>query len=322
MFTKKRGGRIMGKKGKRAGKTGGAPTAGGKAATKPKQGPGKARRERAAALREIQPRLDALIAKLEEELRDVELFGPLEEREECPICFVPMPLETSEWSHAPCCGKTLCCACAITSGAKGHNNCEFCRAPILRVGIDDEALCQQLRNRVESGDAMAMFELATCYEKGIHGVQKDDIAAIKLLIQAAELGNIEALCDLADKHLLDKELEVRTTKEQALKLTKEQALKLAKAAAKKGSVRGHEILGGLEFEKDNFGTLAQALRHFIHAAIGGNKRSFDILRQTRDQSGVLDQDAFDDIEAKHKEALALEWSEERESYEANKNKTS
>ena len=56
---------IMGKKGRRAGKTGGDTTAGGKAATKPKQGPGKARRERSAALREIQARIDALIGKLD-----------------------------------------------------------------------------------------------------------------------------------------------------------------------------------------------------------------------------------------------------------------
>ena len=49
----------MGKKGKRASKAGAAAV---------KQGPGKARREQAATLRSVEARLDALVAKLGEEL--------------------------------------------------------------------------------------------------------------------------------------------------------------------------------------------------------------------------------------------------------------
>ena len=189
----------MGKKGRRAGKTGSGTTTGGgggKAATKPKQGPGKARRERAAALREIQARVDALVAKLEEELRDVELFGPLEEREECPICFVPMPLDTGQSAHIACCGKLACNACAASASARGQFTCPFCRAPISG---DDEVTNQQLRNRIESRDAAAMGMVAEDYEAGRHGVQKDEIAAMKLWLQAAELGHIDALVDLAKR---------------------------------------------------------------------------------------------------------------------------
>lgn len=310
----------MGKKGRRAGKTGGDATGGGKAATKPKQGPGKARRERAAAQREIQARADALIAKLDVELRDVELFGPPEEREECPICFVLMPLARSQRAIVPCCGKTICSACfmaAISAGEMGQYICAFCRAPV--VGIGDEAADQPLRNRVklrhrvESGDGEAMYILAQNYESGNFGVQKDHVAAMKLWLQAAELGHIPALCAIASKYPKN-DFEVRTTKEQALKL--------AKAAAKKGGVKGHAILGILEWkvQKDT----VQALKHLVHAAIGGDKPSFKLLKEIRDRSReiVLDQDTFDDIEAKHKEALALEWSEERESYMAKKTKTS
>ncbi len=303
---------IMGKKGKRAGKTGGDATAGGKAAAKTKQGPGKARRERAAALREIQARLDALISKLEEELRDVELFGPPEEREECPICFVPLPLEPSEISHVPCCGKMTCAACVMAAMAAdevGQYTCAFCRAQV--VGIGDEAKDQalrnrvKLRNRVESGDAWAMFTLAEDYELGVSGVQKDHVSAMKLWLQSAELGHIPALCAIA-KSQLNNEFEVRTTKEQALKL--------AKAAATKGSAKGHAILGFLENKQ---GDLDKALKHFVHAAIGGDKRSFDMLRSLQHKGlPLLNQDELDDIEPKHKEALALEWSEERERYRA------
>ena len=288
----------MGKKSKRAGKAGGDTTAGGgKSAAKTKQGPGKARRERAAAQREVQARLDALIAKLEEELRDVELFGPLEEREECPVCFVPMPLDLSHWSHPPCCSKIICHACARAAGARRQFNCAFCRAPVS----GDEALRQQqLRKRIESGDTWAMYILANNYKNGNKGLPKDDIAAMNLWLQAAELGHLPALCSISGRYVKN-EFEVRTTKEQALKL--------AKAAAKKGSVRGHHLLGWLEFkEQDN---LVKARNHFVHAAIGGWKESLEMLKIMQ-RGGMLDQDTFDDIEVKHNEALALEWSEERD----------
>ena len=59
---------TMGKKGKRASKAGTAAV---------KQGPGKARREQAAALRSVEARLDALVAKLGEELEDKSAFSRL-----------------------------------------------------------------------------------------------------------------------------------------------------------------------------------------------------------------------------------------------------
>mmetsp|Transcript_673 Transcript_673/g.1897 ORF Transcript_673/g.1897 Transcript_673/m.1897 type:complete len:81 (-) Transcript_673:1115-1357(-) len=67
----------MGKKSKRPTKATGAAD---------RQGPGKARREKAAALKDIETRIVGLIEKLESELEGVELYGPLAEREDCPIC--------------------------------------------------------------------------------------------------------------------------------------------------------------------------------------------------------------------------------------------
>ena len=61
----------MGKKGKRGGK-----------AAKP--GPGKARREKAAASRDIEIRSAALVEKLKGELKGKELFVPIK-REDCEM---------------------------------------------------------------------------------------------------------------------------------------------------------------------------------------------------------------------------------------------
>ena len=117
----------MGKKGKRSAK------AGGEAA---KQGPGKARRERAAALREIDARLEALVEKLEDEMKDVELLGPLVPREECPICFVPMSRTPNETVYMICCGKYVCLGCAMASIEKDcARKCAFCRSD---TGFDEK----------------------------------------------------------------------------------------------------------------------------------------------------------------------------------------
>ena len=74
-------GNVTGKKGKQASKAGTAAV---------KQCPGKARREQAAALRSVEARLDALVAKLGEELEDKKsAFSPPAEQErtvQCALC--------------------------------------------------------------------------------------------------------------------------------------------------------------------------------------------------------------------------------------------
>ena len=79
----------------------------------------------------------------------------------------------------------------------GQFSCPFCRTPI--AGVDDEEYDQQLRNRVVSGDAWAMCTLAEDYASRENGIQKDEIAAMRLLLQAAETGDTDALCTLAKK---------------------------------------------------------------------------------------------------------------------------
>ena len=89
----------MGKKGRRSAKAAGSSGGDDKSTTKKKVGPGKARRERAAALRDIMSRLDTLADKLEEEPRekDMDLFDKVEDQGDCPICFVPMPRSGRPW---------------------------------------------------------------------------------------------------------------------------------------------------------------------------------------------------------------------------------
>ena len=98
---------TMGKKSKRSNKA----TCGG---DKGKSSAGRARRERAAATKEIEASIQALAQKFEEELKDLDVFCPIAEREDCLICFLPLPLNEREVVHNACCGKDACSGCVAS----------------------------------------------------------------------------------------------------------------------------------------------------------------------------------------------------------------
>ena len=44
---------------------------------------------------------------------DPELWKPHLPTEDCPVCFVPLPLASGSTTYWPCCGKTICTGCSI-----------------------------------------------------------------------------------------------------------------------------------------------------------------------------------------------------------------
>ena len=47
-----------------------------------------------------------------ERVLDPELWKPHPPTEDCPVCFVPLPLDQAEFSYWVCCGKIICPACS------------------------------------------------------------------------------------------------------------------------------------------------------------------------------------------------------------------
>ena len=45
---------------------------------------------------ELEARLDNLLATAQEETADIDMFAPIPEKEECPICLLPLPLLNDE----------------------------------------------------------------------------------------------------------------------------------------------------------------------------------------------------------------------------------
>ena len=111
----------MGKKGKKAAMQQQAAAAdgggggGGGGRTKKKVGPGKAP-ERAATIRHLEDRIEALAKNLEIELEGVDVFSPLEERDGCPICLTTLPSCNDDLIYLSCCRNFICGACGDRQG--------------------------------------------------------------------------------------------------------------------------------------------------------------------------------------------------------------
>ena len=281
----------MGKKGKRSAKVSGD----NKAATTKKVGPGKARRERAAALRDIEARIDALADTLEKELQNVDLFDKVEDREDCPICFVRIGQGAV---YYPCCGKTVCDGCTLSSfllskSTKKGMSCPFCRA----VTIDKS----QTMRRVDKGDSAAILLLANSFKDGHNDTPKDYIAALQNYLRAAELGNSQALSFLARILLLDfKEFDLQ--KEQNL------AMRLATMGAKKGNLNSYVMLGMGEQLKGN---QEQATRCWSFAAKNGENCAFDLVTDLK-ENGLMSQNDFDECKRNFDSQKEIVRTEQRE----------
>ena len=93
---------------------------------------------------ELEARLDNLLSTAQEETADIDLFAPIAEREECPICLIPLPFNDSEINLTMCCGKMICYGCTYKHMLTGKNKkglshswedykedykCPFCQHP-------------------------------------------------------------------------------------------------------------------------------------------------------------------------------------------------
>ena len=307
----------MGKKGKRSNKAAGG-------GDKGKVSAGRARRERIAAMKEIETSIEALAKKFEEELKDVDVFCPLAAREDCAICFLPMPSDDRCIAYGSCCGKSVCHGCMVSHVRAIHGqddasisvSCPFCRAAHIDEFHKDKPLpnvshIERLRSRAEKiNDPEAMMHLAKSYEYGEDGLEKDDVTSFRLTLKAAEAGEVRAIRHLAQDCFSG----------QRIKKNMHCARKLSTAAAKQGDHMSHYLLGKSYLsereeklangEDKNPKSILMA-RHLAHAARGGNQYAMKTYQRLRDD-GVVQEKECDEVEHAFLKSKTLEWSEQRE----------
>jgi TPR repeat protein len=271
------------------------------------------------------PKHKQLCKKRAAELRDEALFKDPPPKEECPICFLPMPhkliccvslppaaiysvpiydyadaneelaKEAAEIYYS-CCGKTICKGCIHSFGTSGNvGKCPFCKAE--RMGKTDEERVEELMKRVEVNDAGAICQLGSYYSHGRQqGIRQDQAKAMELWKQAAKLGSSQARYNLADNH------------------RRVGDLKKAKFHYEAAAMAGHEVarnnLGTMEAQSGN---MQRAVKHWMISASIGNPAAMHNLLIAFNKS-LVSRNALDSTLTAYNNVCAEMRSEARDAY--------
>ena len=127
------------------------------------------------------------------ELHDEALFKEHPPREDCPICFLPLPLNAGETTFESCCGKIICDGCifAMIEEARGRGNIDLCAFYRTPVDTSGEENTKRIKRLVEAGNAYAFYTLGVYYAAG-EGVPQDIAKANELYLRGGELGCAKA----------------------------------------------------------------------------------------------------------------------------------
>ena len=232
---------------------------------------------------ELEARLEHLLSTAQEETKDIDLFAPINitEREECPICMIPLPYNEGEIIFKLCCGKKICRGCIhkhyltlkAKSDAKGDlvknlsdlaklGLCAFCRQPVV---IKDNGKIKQLKKLMKKNNTQAFMMMADQYNEG-QGVIQSNTRAVEMYIRAAELGDADAYGNIGLAYELGDAVEQNISK----------SLEFYEVSAKKGSIVSHKHLASF---LGNKGDILESIQHLKITACAGDKHSMDYLME-------------------------------------------
>ena len=237
----------------------------------------------------VAKRLDALVKKVEEELKDADLFAPLPPTEDCAICCVPLPRIVSEIAYRACCGNEICFGCVkeneVFVDKQNARNaekddkkvilvpCAFCRAPTPSAGEEYVRLLEK-RSFLHQ-DREAMNQLGNTYSEGDGGVPKDGLKALDYWIKATELGSKEAFNNIG-QCFREGIVVAKDYKKGSL---------MERAGAIRGLVAARHNVGCSEYY--DFGNYELGIRHWKVAAKAGYQMSLNSLRKVYNSGGMM-----------------------------------
>lgn len=200
------------------------------------------------------------------ELYDEKLFKEPPPREECPICMLPLPFDSSQVSFQTCCGKRVCHGCIYAMEmSKGNDSCAFCRTPFI-TSDEEQINIQRLKKLMDKGNGGAFHLLAGLYARGMLGMPQDHRKANELLLRAGELGFVKGYYGLGNSYYNGWGTEA----------DKKKAKYYLELAAINGHIKARHNLGLLENWAGNHQC---AIKHFMLAARSGFNESLDAIKQ-------------------------------------------
>ena len=202
------------------------------------------------------------------ELFDEELFKDPPEREECPICMLPLPFDDMQIMFQACCGKDICLGCIHAQRKENNTNaklCPFCRTPA--PATEKEAI-EHSNRRVERKDALSMKQLAICYRDGVMGLQKDSAKALKLFLEAGKRGCTDAYYNAGNFYYFGVGVE------KDMKRAK-YYWELGAVGGSIYSIQARHNLGNVEAKAGNH---ERAYKHLLISAKAGNEESLKQIK--------------------------------------------
>ena len=200
------------------------------------------------------------------ELYDEKLFADPPPREECPICFLTLPIEGNESGFKSCCGKVICCGCIHgIRECEGKYLCPFCREPNATSAKEH---IKRTKKLMDSGNSEAFNMIAMEYDVGGGGMglPQDYQRARELYLKAAELGCARGYYNLGQIYREGKGVEMDVNK----------AKYYYELAAMNGDVDARHNVAAIE---GNAGNHNRAMKHLIIAAKAGDKECLDTVKQ-------------------------------------------
>ena len=216
---------------------------------------------------ELEARLDNLLSTAQDETKDIDLFAPVPEREECPVCLQTLPLREDETLFMTCCGKKVCCGCIIKSkmvdrqnGVPEHKQkCAFCRQPSPTNEI------KALKKLMKKNNPDAFYQMARNYREGKgNGVMQSETKSLEMCIRAAELGHPNAYAVIGTYYVKGFAMEQNISK----------ALEFYEVGAKKGSLGAHNDLA---ITHKRCGNIDLYIKHMKLVASAGHQEAMDSL---------------------------------------------
>ena len=214
---------------------------------------------------------------------------------ECPLCFLPLPLDPRKSTFYSCCSKTICDGCDYAHyKSSGGNSCPFCREPAPE---HEEGRKKRMMKRIKANDPDAMCEMGTrLYHEGDHD------KAFEYWTKAAELEDMDA-------HYL---LSVVYYKGEGVAKDEEKEVYHWEKAAMGGHPIARHNLAVTEERNDN---IDRAVKHFIIAAnLGYEKSMKELWRHYSD--GNIAKGELETTLRTHKAAIDAMKSPQREAVEA------
>jgi hypothetical protein len=240
---------------------------------------------------------DEVCKKRKVELHDKELFEQPEESHlgECPICFIPLPLDKTKYSFYSCCCKSMCNGCSYADCMNNRRNrCPFCREPVVR---GEEENNKRVMERVKANDPAALTQMGV-----IRGKEGDYETAFEYFKEAAELGDASAHYRLGGMYY----------RGEGVEKDLEKGIHHLEKASICGNPDARHYLACDEWKKND---IERSVKHFIIAAKLGHEESMKALWKVF-SCGNITKEELDDTLRTHKAAIDATKSSQRDAAEA------